>query len=221
MIHVTGETHCGRDLGDIPRWLTAYEGKLTTQDYLIILGDAGFGYAPWFDKFMNECGCTILVVPGNHENYPWIAKGQLVPLLGAEATQVLNNVFYLQTGSVYTISKKTFFCFGGATSVDKEKQMKLGSWHEEEVPTLEQFEQGLHTMKARKNKVDYVITHTAPKSIASIIKPHPQSSDIVESYLEVFYDLLNWNRWFCGHLHTEGIHSKYVRVLFNSVMEIL
>ena len=63
-------------------------------------------------------------------------------------------------GQVFEIEGKTIFTFGGATSIDRDFRREGRSWWAQELPTYEELDVGIATLKRYGNKVDYIITHS-------------------------------------------------------------
>lgn len=69
-IFVTGDTHGTLDAEK----LSMLRGKLTADDYIIVLGDFGVcwnnnGHDSYTREFRGHFPCTVLFVDGNHENF--------------------------------------------------------------------------------------------------------------------------------------------------------
>ncbi|MBP3836167.1 MAG: hypothetical protein J6E31_03645, partial [Pyramidobacter sp.] len=69
-------------------------------------------------------------------------------------------MFHLRRGQVYEIEGKSFFCMGGAMSIDKEWHTEGESWWPGENITTDDMRRGVEALEKRGNKVDYVLTHT-------------------------------------------------------------
>ena len=149
--------------------------------HVLIAGDFGLVYSTnpadrlehelidWLDLKPWE---TIALL-GNHENYERAYALPLMEHLGALMYRVSEKVWLMQHGNVYTIEGKTFFAFGGATSIDKASRQDRLSWWEEEIPTRADFDRGVRSLEAVGGKVDYVITHTAPREAIDTVIGKP------------------------------------------------
>ncbi len=72
-------------------------------------------------------------------------------------------------GQIFDINGLTFFCMGGARSVDKEHRLTSISWWPQEEPSWAEMDEGLSNLEAHNNTVDFILAHTAPGAIAQIV----------------------------------------------------
>ena len=99
-------------------------------DYLIVSGDTGICWNGFDEKgndrdqslkdMYNKKKVTTLWIDGNHENFDMLNALPVENWQGGKVHKVRENVLHLMRGEIFTIEGKTFFCFGGATSTDKE-----------------------------------------------------------------------------------------------------
>ena len=126
MIYVTGDIH-----GNPSRLKKDNLAKvgidIKADDYVIICGDFGLLWggkyqkeADWWLEWLNDKPFTTLFVDGNHENFDMLNALPVENWQGGKVHKVRENVLHLMRGEIFTIEGKTFFCFGGATSTDKE-----------------------------------------------------------------------------------------------------
>jgi len=227
-ILVTGDTH-----GDMRRFNNdnmKRQGDGEYPSHVLIAGDFGLVYATnpadrlerelvdWLDAKSWE---TIALL-GNHENYERAYALPLVEHLGAPMYRVSEKVWLMQHGNVYTIEGKTFFAFGGAASIDKASRQDRLSWWEEEIPTRADVDRGVRSLEAVGGKVDYVITHTAPREAVDtvigksliLLGDADREEDEALFYdptvaclmeLRGHIDLGTLKEWFFGHFHTEAV----------------
>jgi len=125
------------------------------------------------------------------------------------------------TETVYTIEGKTFLAFGGVASIDKASRQNRRSWWAEEIPTRANVDRGVRSLKTLGGKVDYVITHTAPREVVDTVIGKPlilgaagreqdeaRFDDPTVAFLMEFrdhVDLGTLKEWFFGHFHTEAV----------------
>lgn len=232
MIYITGDTHHDIDSQKI----FDYAVSLSKNDSIIIAGDFG---GVWYyqssehysqqeellDRYAS-LDCNILFVDGNHECFPELYSYPTVDKFNGAVGQLRENLFHLKRGEVYTIQNKKFFTFGGAMSTDKKYRMPYVSWWEEEIPTVEEMNYGLDNLQKHNNKVDYVITHTAPKSIIQeafkndIWAVNDRVNDPTASYLQRISEIITFKKWFFGHLHMDKIINSKYYVLYNTLEKI-
>lgn len=191
---------------------------------------------------------TILFVDGNHENFDRLREFSIVNFHGGKAHKIADNIFHLMRGYVFTLCGKKFFVFGGGASHDiqdgildpaafenendflfeyhkmeregKMFRVKNYSWWEEEIPNEEEMERGLQTLNEYDHKVNYVITHSAPQTIAEKISKRFSDADKLTLYLDDVSKQLQFDKWFFGHYHTyKIIDQKYV-CLYDDLIRI-
>ena len=68
-------------------------------------------------------------------------------------------------GQVYTINGKKIFTFGGAYSIDRYMRKLNYSYWSKEIPNNDEYKEATENLKKVDNKVDYIITHTAPREV--------------------------------------------------------
>lgn len=219
-IYITGDTHGNNDIDKLTshRWP---EGRqLTKDDVLIIAGDFGLVFSPyggdseryWLD-WLNNRPWTTLFVDGNHENFDRLySEYPCEERYGGPVGVVRQSVLHLRRrGHVYTIAGKRFWCFGGATSIDKKHRTEGRSWWFQEEPTDEQMAYGLSQIEEYGGEFDYVVTHDCPSRVLyscwdkfgfhnSIDKITPGRAGV---YLEQVADMVNVKCWYFGHYHTD------------------
>lgn len=201
-IYVTGDTH-----GEYSR-LVELDRKLKENDYVIVCGD--FGYIFFDDyserKLLDDIEArpyTLLFVDGNHENFNAINEYPEEIWNGGKIHRIRNNIIHLCRGQVFNIEGTTFFTMGGGYSLDKYMRHENISWWKQEMPTDEDFEEGNRNLARYDNKVDYIITHTAPERVIKSFDYKDTSHEKpLNNYLQHIYDMVDFKHWYCGHLHS-------------------
>lgn len=249
MINVTGDCH-GCETKFIEDNMPG-ESTWTADDTLIICGD--FGYVWYDDSFpvgkahfdrlldmLERKPYDIVFVCGNHENFDEIYRYPEVQRYGNPVHQIRRNIFHLQRGYIYTIEEKTFFAFGGAYSIDKARRIQDGpdrpinlpvSWWPQELPSKEEYERGISSLKAVDYKVDYIVTHTAPNIALEMLKytlPLQERSGFVmdphdmelRSYFDMIWHNATFTCWYFGHWHRDKRLTDKARALFYDVERI-
>lgn len=232
MIHITGDTH-----GDYVRFIENNLGddNWSEDDYLIICGDFGFVF---LDSYVERSHLdymrkpyTILFCDGNHENFPLLDSYPEEEWHGGRAHRIRDNIFHLMRGQVYEIDGKKIFTMGGAYSIDKEYR-KLGySYWEEELPSKEEYEEATSNLTKHNNKVDIIITHTAPNTAIDLLKDslskealEKSNSDEGDSelraFLERIYNEVEFEKWFFGHFHCDRQLNDKLRAVYFDVVDI-
>ena len=142
---------------------------------------------------------------------------------GGKIHMVEDSVYHLMRGQVFDINGKKFFTLGGAYSHDKQWRTEGLSWWAEEVPSQEERNEALVNLDTNDWKVDYVVTHDAPVSIAKRLIEHKwdRDTDEYEEWLQnEIADKLDFKHWYFGHHHTDcgiGNNGKYQALYYDIV----
>lgn len=209
MIYVTGDIH-----GELSRFsaerLKLQGITLTAADTVIICGDFGLVWndppAEWEIQgldFLANQPCTFVFVDGNHENFDKIGSFPIEQWQGGRVQYIRKNVLHLLRGEVFVIEGHSFFCFGGAASIDKAWRVAGRSWWPEENASLEEFEYAEVNLEAQGWRVDYVVTHTPPEKWKKRLGDLAFWKDTCKTaqLLDSIEDRLTYKKWFCGHMH--------------------
>ena len=217
MIYITGDTHGNIDFLRLKKYFK--HRYVTDEDYLIILGDAGI---VWSEKeiYMNEyssLGLTVLFIDGNHENFELLNKFPIVDFKGARCHRLYNNLYHILRGEILSINGLSFFCMGGATSIDKAYRLNRISWWEEENISNKDILNGLDNLDKVNYQVDYVLSHAAPSFVVK--KMFNYQIDSNTEILEKFQSQIKYNYWYFGHYHENEKWQKY-RCFYSDILEI-
>jgi hypothetical protein len=185
-------------------------------NYHIILGDCGFLWPGNREadlvnyRALAHRPFPILCVIGNHEPILGISDVPEVDIGIGEKVLPVNEsdpfVAYLKRGKVYKIENKNFLVLGGALSIDREFRQPNKSWWENEYWSEDEKRTLFFTLK-KKNKFDYVLSHTGPSRINQTINPWqrvgllPVFFDEVAALNERIDCQITCRQWFCGHFH--------------------
>jgi len=229
-VYITGDTH-----GDpVTRLSTKNfpEGKeLTKDDYVIVAGDFGVIWSNepskrerYITKWLKEKPWTTLFIDGNHENHARLLDLPIEEMFGGKVGVVQSGIYHLKRGELYLIGDKTFFCFGGAYSWDRwHRELGLTYW-DEEIPNNKEMEYGLQQMESVDYKVDYIITHAAPKCLIEILgfskSPPDGTEDTTCKYLDHIANCSTFKKWYFGHMHVNKDMGKF-KCLFEDIDEIM
>jgi len=197
MIFVKGDSH-----GDLYAFSSAIfpeEKTLTGNDKVIFCGDFGFIFAPGKDKkaicrekkkldILAHKPYEILFVDGNHENFNRLRHFPVVERYGGKARKIRDNIYQLMRGEIYTIEEKTFFVMGGAYSIDKKYRTEHDSWWKEELPDDKEYKNAANNLEKADFKVDYILSHTAPKEIIRLMGFDPEKKHMEK---EIYYLYIN------------------------------
>lgn len=196
---------------------------------------------------------TLLWVDGNHENFDRLYSDEfeIVDFHGGKAHKIRENVYHLMRGHVFELQGHKFFAFGGASShdisdgiIDRDnyeteddfqfavyRSNKLGlmtrvnhySWWKEELPSQQEMDFGIETLKKHGNEVDFVITHCLPQSVASFMSHGSYKPDIITNYFEtLIQDGLKINKgWYSGHYHIDEVMLGKFHTLYYTIERVL
>ncbi len=214
------------------RWAELAEP--TEDDTLFQLGDHGLFWhkdmvTPMYKYVRDVLKCKVICINGNHENYDLIKKLPTIEIFGGLAYEVIpGRVWILEQGGLYHINGKTVFAYGGGLSVDKDRRVEGESWWPQEIPKSADLAWACNQLALRHWNVDLVLSHTAPVTMVQAIPGklwipghfEAKLEDPTCAHLEVFYQRLTWDRWFCGHFHIDFKANARFEFLWNKVVEL-
>ena len=243
MIYITGDTHA--DFSRFSNWRCPVQAG----DMVIICGDFGGVWNDsamqryWLD-WLADKPYTIAFADGNHENFDMLNAYPVDEWNGGKVHFVRPNVIHLMRGQIYNIEGKTFFVMGGAKSHDisdgildpadprfKTKRAALKkrnayfrvkgvSWWAEELPSADEYAEAERNLTAAGNKVDYIITHSAPSMVEDVIGRGTYAHDKLTDWLEKVRETVEFKGWFFGHYHGETIVEDRMVLLYHSIMPL-
>lgn len=226
MFYITGDTH-----GKFERIADFCATSHTCRDdVLIILGDAGINYYGGkkdirLKEKLAALPITLLCLHGNHEARP-VSTGlyELRPWNGGQAyvEVAYPNLLFAKDGEIYELGGYRCFAIGGAYSVDKYYRLEKGfMWFADEQPD----EKTKHTIEIRLEnmgwEVDVILTHTCPLKYepTEVFLPFIDQSCVdksTEEWLDGIESRVTYQKWYCGHYHTEKRVDK-LEFLFESI----
>lgn len=234
MVFVIGDRH-GEEDGFSDDKLPG-QASWTTDDIVIVPGD--FGYVMRGEKnnlpeknkldALAQKPYTILFCDGNHEGFDYLEEYPEEIRYGAPVRRIRNNIFWLQRGFIYTIAHKTFFVMGGAYSLDKAFRLKYyiicgeKIWFSQELPSPEEYRRAILNLQNADMKVDYIITHTAPRTIIPRVicsPPNPHDAELT-GFLDWVYHECSFSKWFCGHFHVDMTVNDQFQVCAEKVITL-
>ncbi|PWM21555.1 MAG: hypothetical protein DBX97_01935 [Collinsella tanakaei] len=220
MIYVTGDTH-----GDISRFETGKAKRLKKGDTLIVCGDFGFLWdgSEKEEKLRNRLQkkkYTILFVDGSHENYDMLAKYPVTEWNGGKVQQIGSNLYHLLRAQVFSIEGKKIFTFGGGESEDRQMYADTGLWWPQEMPSLEEMQEGVQNLKKNDMQVDYIITHyPAPR-----MKTLHDLANLEKNQLDMFFEQIarqvTFQGWFFGSLHLDRKITNTYSCVFREIVPL-
>ena len=229
MVYITGDTH--RNFARVREFCARQQ--TTTDDILIILGDAGINYIgdPWDDELkesLSKLPITLFCIHGNHELRPSEALGyELTEFHGdlAYVQKKYPRIVFARDGGVYEFDGHQCLVCGGAYSVDKYYRLHRGlAWFSDEQPSEEIKGRVEDRLYAMNHEADIILTHTCPLKYIpkeSFLPGVDQSTvdTSTEEWLDEIEEATRYNRWYCGHYHTnKNVHK--IMFLFTKIIRI-
>lgn len=234
MIYIRGDTH-GEE-GQFCDEVMPGQSQWTAEDILIVTGDFGFVFFGE-KRYLSERNrldalarkpYQILFVDGNHEGFPYLLSYPEEIRFGAPVRRIRDNIFWLQRGYVYEIGGHSFFVMGGAYSMDKAFRLNWSqlhgeqAWFREELPSAEEYRRAAENLRAREMTVDYILTHTAPRSvIGRIIHAAPDMNDSeLTGFLDWVWFGAKFKHWYFGHFHEDMELNDQLSACFTQLRQI-
>ena len=249
MIYLTGDTHGEIFERFTPEMMPGMD-RWTEDDTLIILGDFGLIFYPRIEffslqlaqekekiSFLESLKINIFFIDGNHENFDRLtAEFPEEERYGGTVRRIGRNIFWLQRGQIYTIEEKTFFCMGSAYSIDKAHRLAYDrsilehyenspdmhiSWWPQELPSDEEYKRATENLLAHNKKVDFVLSHQAPRSLIQLMKHTPDPHDMeLTGFLDwIFYEV-EFKHWYFGHWHLDKELHPRATALYYDVVDL-
>lgn len=207
MIYITGDTH--------REFYKLYDIEKNKDNMLIILGDVGINY--YLDERdkklkeqLNSYNIKLFCIQGNHEERPEnISTYKEIDMFGGKVfiEEEYPNLIFAKNGELYDIDNKKVLVIGGAYSVDKNYRIIYGyPWFKDEQLNKEEMDNILNKYKGQY--IDIVLSHTCPLKyeatevfMKGIDQSHIDKS--MERFLDKVEHSINYDKWYCGHYHTE------------------
>lgn len=206
---ISGDTHGSKDLSKVVRYFEEHN-DYNEDDYLIILGDVQVcGFSGHDEEVVRETlrnlPVTTLFIDGNHEDFNSLNSYPVDEWNGGKVHIIEKGIIHLMRGQVYDIDGTTFFSFGGGASIDKEVRSEGFDWFEEEIPSDEEYKEGLLNLKKNGYEVDFILTHTGPREVISAMGYGEENDDEIKlrRYLQQIADNVDFSEWYFGHFHED------------------
>lgn len=212
---ITGDTHGTLDLETLRNYCYNFDVR---KEYIVILGDVGVCFHGGIkDEMVREeleriPSKWVLFIDGNHENFEILNSYEVEEWNGGKVHKISDKLIHLMRGQVFEIEGKKIFTFGGGFSIDKEYRIEGRSWWKEEMPSKEEYEEGLLNLEKVGNKVDYIFTHTAPREICKrMVRKMYSGEEELQDYLQGISETVDFKKWYYGHWHFDvDIDKKYI-----------
>ncbi len=223
---VAGDTHGTMDIMKVMDFFEDHEG-FSKEDYLIILGDAAVcGFSAENERrtkeILSSLPVTTLFIDGNHENFRELNSYDVDMWNGGKVHFIEKDIIHLMRGQVYNIGGKKFFFFGGAHSNDRDSRIQGLTWFPEEIPSDDEYEEGLANLEENDFKVDYILTHTGPSEAAAYMGYGEWADEEValRKYLQRIADNTEFKAWYFGHFHEDAEIEDEFFCLYDEMIEL-
>jgi len=180
---------------------------------IINVGDFSlFEYNSQIDELNRNLGLReskLLVVRGNHDN-PAFYTGE----------KVYENIIFLKDYTLVKINEQNILCVGGAISVDR-KAPTLAKPNPEDRIGFDYFlDEGFVLQEIDIDKIDFVITHTAPDGVfpitfGSLVEQYSKFDETLKTDLFVERHQMRLlcdsilpkgvKQWYYGHFHQDSV----------------
>ena len=225
MIYITGDTHIPIDIKKLSTKNFPDQKNLTKSDFVIICGDFGGVWSggaedKYWLKWLDQKSFTTLFVDGNHENHQMLSeKFEVVQYHGGKAHRIMDSVYHLMRGQVFTIDGVKIFTMGGAASHDRQYRREGVSWWPEEMPSEPEYAEAVTNLQANDMTVDYVISHCAPGSIQREIVSYYPASKLTD-FLDAVKNEATYKHWYFGHYHIDRDIDEKHTCLYYEIVKI-
>lgn len=222
-IILAGDTHGLIDLKKVTDYFETYP-DYTKSDYLIILGDGGILWDEAQDnevqEILDNLPVTTLWIDGNHENFDMLYSYPEGEWKGGKVHFITESIIHLCRGQIFEIDGKSFFVFGGGNSIDKIYRTWGISWWTEEMPSNEEYEEGLHNLEKAGWKVDYILSHSCPMYIAGQLATYLMpGEEPLQKYFDEIAEKVDFEAWYFGHWHMDETIDNF-QCLYNEMVEL-
>ena len=229
---ITGDTHIPIDISKLNSE-NFPEGKtLSKEDVVIVLGDFGLIWSneetkeeKFWKEWLNRKPWTTLFLDGNHENHILLSKLPIEEKFGGLVGRVSDSIFHLRRGEIFNINGNSFFCMGGAKSVDKQHRTEFISWWREEEPLFAELDRGLNNLAVMGNEVDFILGHTGPisavRKLGEICKTDfGDKEENLNLFFEHICGIVRFEKFYFGHYHVDENIDGIFHCVFNDIIEI-
>lgn len=230
MIYITGDTHGGIDIYKLNTMRFPQQKTMNKDDFVIVAGDFGLGWNNgkedlYWRNWLKNKNFTILFIDGNHENFDFLDSLPISQWNGGKVHFINESIVHLMRGQIFTIDGVKFFTFGGADSFDKYRRTPGVSWWERELPSFEEYNEGLDNLQRHHWQVDYIVTHDCSgrtfdelqKYSIGLYKYKTRLSD----FLDDLEEKVSFKHWFFGHYHDDGQLDDHHTLLYKKMVKVL
>lgn len=156
LICFIGDQH--KDFTNLKKLIKHTEYKYSP-DLYIQVGDFGLLYD--YSDFLNltneifkKINKKLIFIDGNHDDHHYLQS------LKEEFTDIRSNIQYAKRGAILSINNKNILFVGGAFSIDRGLRELNYDYFEEEVLSLNEYEEILNKLKDKK--IEIMVSHDTP-----------------------------------------------------------
>jgi hypothetical protein len=143
---------------------------------------------------------------------------------GGNVHRIRKHILHLMRGQIFEIEGKTFFTFGGGTSIDRYMRREHISWWPQEIPSYAEFDEAVANLKRHNHRVNYIITHSCDeKALYTPMLSHvPKSATVYPDnrMLQEFEATIDYDHWYFGHYHLDGQITQKKTALYHNVLVV-
>lgn len=195
-----------------------------------ILGDFGIGFDKtmpdlyrWAEKRLEAADVTVYVIRGNHDDPSYFTDTEKYSY---------PRLRFLEDHKVYEICGRKIYTIGGACSNDIGWRLAMNETLASKGKDRRVWWPGEDVIQKRNDlpdKVDIIISHTAPLAFLPVIRKFPETPEwqydkILEErrYLDYALKEINADYWYYGHFH-DHYSGSYGDLLYRGlgIMEFI
>lgn len=238
-VFITGDRH--GDYKDVEQFCLKW--NTSKDDLLIVLGDNGVNYwGPHRDKklknYLASLPISFFMIKGNHDQRPsmkiYATKEKAHPLVDGvclvepEYPSLLFSVIYgAYTFHIAPDNDIRSFVLGGAYSADKWYRLEMQAlghggyrWFNDEQMSSQEMSEAEAIVKIVDP--DIILSHTCPfKYIPRDMFMSAIDQSTVDDTMEHWMDKVEenslYNKWYCGHWHTDRSIDK-MRFMYHDII---
>lgn len=196
---------------------------------IVVLGDFGIGFDKtmpdlykWAEKKLESSDLIIRTIRGNHDDPAFFTD---------EEKYSYPRLRFLEDHRVYEICGRKVYTIGGACSTDVEWRLSTNESLASRGKDRRVWWEGEGVIQNKENlpdKVDIIISHTAPLAFLPVIQKFPETPEwqyekilAERKYLDYILREVNSDYWFYGHYH-DHYSGTYGKLLYRGlgIMEL-
>lgn len=228
-VFITGDRH--GDYKDVERFCLKW--NTSKDDVLIVLGDNGVNYwGPHRDKklknYLSSLPITFFMIKGNHDQRPskklYNITDEAHPLVKGpcfvekDYPSLLFSAMYGQYEFLRGERWSKAFVLGGAYSVDKWYRLEMQElghsgyrWFADEQMTRWEMKEAFDMIRDVNPSI--ILSHTCPfryipRDMFLSVIDQSTVDDTMEHWMDCVEKEVPYEKWYCGHWHTDRTVDK-------------